>query len=138
MASRQLRVAIGTNALGKSKAGHDLPTKLQAAKRHGFDGVEVVMECLESYSQSALFDAYGDGRVNRLQAAAKEIRRQATDLSLEIVTLNPFGAYDGLAEEGDILERLEEAEIWLQVLEILDGPILQVRYRSPRTQDSLD
>lgn len=40
------------------------------------------------------------------------------------VSLNPLGAYDGLADEDDVRERLKEAELWLQFCDILQAPIL--------------
>lgn len=124
--AQQVRIAIATNGLGKSRAGHCIRRKLKVAKRHGFDGVEVAFECLEAHSQSPTFASHGT-RPECLIAAARDIRKAATELSLEIIALNPFGAYDGLADEKDVEERLNEAEFWLQLCDILQAPILQVR-----------
>lgn len=124
--AHQVRIAIATNGLGKSRAGHCIRKKLKAAKRYGFDGVEVAFECLEAHSQSPTFGSHNT-RSECLRAAARDIRKAATDLSLEIIALNPFGAYDGLADEKDVEERLNEAELWLQLCDILQAPILQVR-----------
>lgn len=124
--AQQVRIAIATNGLGKSRAGHCMRKKLEAAKRHGFEGVEVAIECLEVHSQSPAFASHGT-RPECLRAAARDVRKAATDLSLEVVALNPFGAYDGLADENDVEERLKEAELWLQLCDILQAPILQVR-----------
>ena len=122
----QVRIAIASNGLGKSRAGHGLRKKLSAARKHGFDGVEVAMECLEVHSHSPAF-ASQETRAGRLSAAARDVRKVATDLSLEIIALNPFGAYDGLADDHDVEEQLKEAELWLQLCDILEAPILQVR-----------
>lgn len=124
--AQQIRIAVCSNGLGKSRAGHEIRTKLQAARRHGFEGVEIAFECLDSHSQSPAFASHDTGPA-RLRAAARDVREAATELSLEIIALNPFGAYDGLADEGDVKERLEEAELWLQLCDILQAPILQVR-----------
>ncbi|KIW92828.1 uncharacterized protein Z519_06677 [Cladophialophora bantiana CBS 173.52] len=128
-----VRVAIATNALGKSVAGHDIYSKLVAAHAHGFDGVELAFECLETHASTSQF-AEKDSREGRLRLAAKDIESKASALSLEIIALNPFGAYDGLRDQGDIESRLREADLWLQLCEILGAPILQ----KPLTSDAHD
>lgn len=124
--AQRVRIAICSNGLGKSKAGHGIREKFKAAKRHGFEGIELAFECLEVHSQSPAFASH-DTRPARLSAAARDVREAATDLSLDIIALNPFGAYDGLEDANDVEERLEEAELWLQLCDILQAPILQVR-----------
>ncbi|KAL2212458.1 xylose isomerase-like protein [Sarocladium strictum] len=119
-----VRLAICTSSLGKSQVGHTIETKLNAAKRHGFEGVEVAMECLECHAESPAFASLGS-RADRLKAAAKDIGEMASDLSLEIIALNPLGALDGLADAGDFKERLVEADLWLQLTDLLNTPILQ-------------
>lgn len=124
--AQQVRIAIATNGLGKSRAGHCMRKKLETAKKHGFEGIEVAFECLEAHSQSPAFASHGT-RPACLRAAALDVQQVATNLSLEVIALNPFGAYDGLADENDVRERLQEAELWLQLCDILQAPILQVR-----------
>lgn len=126
MDSHGIKVAIGTNAMGKPWSGHDIGTKLEAAKRHGFDGIEVAIECLDSHSKTAAFSKYGPTRAGLLLAAATDIYERANALGLEIVALNPFGAYDALVKEEDVVSRLEEGELWLQVCTRLHSPILQI------------
>ncbi|EEU38503.1 uncharacterized protein NECHADRAFT_88603 [Fusarium vanettenii 77-13-4] len=128
MAQQGISIAICSNAMGKSRAGHSIAMKLEAAKRHGFDGIELVIECLESHSESEKFASH-KSRADRLRAAALDIRKSASALSLDIVTLNPFGAFDGLAKEEDIEVRLQEAELWLQIYQVLQAPILQQQVR---------
>lgn len=125
MASERVPIAIATNAVGKAVAGHTIDRKLAAVKQHGFDGVELAFECLENHATLDKFNGISV-RAGRLRAAAADIRSKASALSLEIIALNPFGFYDGLVEPADIEERLQEAELWLQLCQILDAPILQV------------
>ncbi|KIW18420.1 hypothetical protein PV08_02708 [Exophiala spinifera] len=125
MASNRVRIAVATNSLGKSAAGHDIQSKLLAAHSHGFDGVELAWECLEAHASSTLFSEESV-RERRLCLAAEDIQRTASTLSLEIIALNPFGFYDGLTQEQDIQSRLYEAELWLQICDILNAPILQM------------
>lgn len=127
MTSGRVRIAIATNALGKSAAGHNIDSKLAAAKRHGFDGVELAFECLESHVSTAGFAENGT-REAQLRAAARDIRAKASALSLEIIALNPLGSFDGLADKDDIESRLQEAKLWLQLCQILQAPILQVHF----------
>ena len=121
-----IRVAIGTNALGKPGAGHDIGTKLEAAKRQGFQGVEVAIECLEAHSNTDDFSNNSMGREERLKAAASDIHKRARAFDLQIVALNPFGAYDGLVEEEDIVSRLQEGKLWIELCNALHAPILQI------------
>jgi 4-hydroxyphenylpyruvate dioxygenase len=125
MTSDRVQIAIATNALGKSIAGHNIDSKLTAAKRHGFDGVELAFECLEHHAAAGSLAGNGT-REDQLRAAAGDIKSKASALSLEIIALNPFGSYDGLTEKKDIDSRLQEAELWLQLCQILQAPILQV------------
>lgn len=134
MDHQDIRIAIGTNALGKPGAGHDIESKLAAAKKYGFDGVEVAIECLNAHAELDLFSSY-DSWPSRLRAAAADIYDRASARGLEIVALNPFGAFDGLSNEQDIVSRLEEAELWLQLCDELHAPILQVIYVDCQTRE---
>lgn len=121
----QVRIAIASNALGKSSAGHDIHTKLVAAKAHGFQGIELAFECVEAHA-SSVRPLNDDSRAAQLQAAAGDIQKMASRLSLEIIALQPFGSYDLLTQEEDIKSRLEEASLWLRLCQTLRSPILQV------------
>lgn len=118
------KVAIATNSLGKSAAGHTIHRKLQAAKAHGFDGLEVAFECLEAHAATYISLP---SRKDRLLAAAGDVYRTAQSLGLELIALNPFGAYDGLKDPHDASIRLQEAELWCQLCQVMHINILQVR-----------
>ncbi|KAJ5130805.1 uncharacterized protein N7515_006844 [Penicillium bovifimosum] len=117
-----VKVAIASNSLGKPAAGHTLIRKLESAKSHGFDGVEVAFECLEAYASSFPQST----RASRLRAAAAHINRKAQELSVALISLNPFGAYDGLIEPIEIKSRLEEAELWFDLCRLMKIPIFQI------------
>ncbi|OQD87456.1 hypothetical protein PENSOL_c077G11205 [Penicillium solitum] len=117
-----IKVAIASNSLGKSAAGHTLIRKFESAKSHGFDGVEVAIECLEAYASSFSQST----RASRLRAAAAHIGRKAQELSLVLISLNPFGAYDGLTDPLEIKARLEEAELWFDLCRLMKIPIFQI------------
>jgi 4-hydroxyphenylpyruvate dioxygenase len=119
-----IKIAIATNSLGKSAAGHTIHRKLQAAKAHGFDGLEVAFECLEAHASTYISHQSRNGR---LLAAAGDIYKLATSLGLELIALNPFGAYDGLKDPHDVEIRLQEAELWCQLCQVMHIRIFQVR-----------
>lgn len=118
------KVAIATNSLGKSVAGHDIHRKLEAAKRHGFDGVEVAIECIDAHAR--LFEKQQQSREDRMCAAAQDIYNKTSALGLRIIALNPFGAYDALVHPSDVESRLQEAQLWCQLCEIMRCAIFQV------------
>lgn len=118
-----IKVAVATNSLGKSAAGHTIHRKLEAAKAHGFDGVELAFECLDAHA--ATFTSL-QTREDRLHAAAHGIYDKASSLGLELIALNPFGAYDGLKDPRDVDVRLREAELWCQLCQIMHIGIFQV------------
>lgn len=117
-----IKVAIASNSLGKSASGHTLFHKLESAKAHGFDGMEVAMECLEAHASCFPQSC----RASRLRAAATDVERKAQELSLSLVALNPFGAYDGLLDPIEIESGLEEAELWCDLCRLMQIPIFQV------------
>lgn len=119
-----IKVAIATNSLGKSVAGHTIHRKLEVAKSHSFDGVEVAFECVDAHAST--FSTL-EAREDRLRAAASDIFDKASSLSLSLLALNPFGAYDGLVVAQDVEDRLVEADLWCQLCQIMHIPIFQVQ-----------
>ncbi|KAJ5699103.1 hypothetical protein N7462_001108 [Penicillium macrosclerotiorum] len=118
-----IKVAIATNSLGKSLSGHTIHRKLEAAKSHGFEGVEVAFECIDAHA--ATFTSLKT-REDRLRAAASDIFVKASCLSLSLIALNPFRGFDGLKRSSDVNLRLKEAELWCQLCQIMRIPIFQI------------
>jgi hypothetical protein len=83
----------------------------------------MAIECIESHASS--FKEHST-RTDRMRAAARDIYKKASALSLEIIALNPFGEYDALVNPHDIDARLQEAELWLQLCAEMRAPIFQV------------
>jgi 4-hydroxyphenylpyruvate dioxygenase len=126
-----IKVAIATNSLGKSAAGHTIHRKLEVAKSYGFDGVEVAFECVDAHAATL---STLKSREDRLRAAASDIFSKALSLSLSLIALNPFGAYDGLIAAQDVEDRLVEADLWCQLCQIMRIPIFQVQCTSPNSE----
>lgn len=118
-----IKVAVATNSLGKSAAGHTIQRKLEAAKSHGFDGVEVSIVCVNAHAETL---ASIETREARLRAAACDIYAKSSSLSLSLIALNPPGAYDGLKDPQAVEARLEEAELWCELCQLMHIPIFQV------------
>lgn len=116
-------VAVASNSLGKSAAGHTILHKLEVAKSYGFDGCEVAFECLDAHA--ATFVSL-ETRAARLHEAARDVHKRASSLCLSLIALDPFGAYDGLKDPDEVDSRLEEAELWCQLCQIMHIPIFQV------------
>ncbi|KAF9890138.1 hypothetical protein FE257_006299 [Aspergillus nanangensis] len=116
-----IKIAIASNSMGKSAAGHSILRKLEAARSHGFEGVEIAFECLEAHATS-----FSGSRAESLRAASRDVAAKAASLSLTLIALNPFGAYDGLKDAAEVASRLEEAELWCQLCQIMRIPIFQI------------
>ncbi|KAL1891314.1 hypothetical protein Sste5346_007774 [Sporothrix stenoceras] len=119
-----IQIAIASNALGKSAAGHTVLRKMEAASKQGFQGMEIAIECLEAHATSVF--GHLPIRPARFRAAAADIRKKADSLGLHLVALNPFGAYDGLKDAAAINARLGEAELWFDLCAILRVDIFQI------------
>jgi 4-hydroxyphenylpyruvate dioxygenase len=119
-------------SLGHGDAGHDMPTKLQAAKDAGFEGVEVRLNtgsvrpgfradtrsqifymCLESFAKQMPDTTPRD----RLRAAARQTGIIAKRLGLVIVVLQPILNYDGIRDKAEHAARIEEITFRMEVRE---------------------
>ncbi|KAJ6161463.1 hypothetical protein N7470_004859 [Penicillium chermesinum] len=103
--------------------GTPLREKLEAAKAHGFDGVEVAFECVEA--NATQFNTMAT-RDDRLRASAADIYEKARSLDLKLIALNPFRDFDGLRNPRQANARLQEADLWCQLCQIMHIPIIQV------------
>ncbi|KAL2378707.1 hypothetical protein RJ035_007349 [Blastomyces gilchristii] len=109
-------------SLGRACA-HDLPIKLSQASRHGFKGIELFYEDLESHAQ-----ALTDGLTHSNQlTAAQEIRQLCDKHNLQIVTLQPFLFYEGLLDRAEHHRLLNgKLALWFQLVKILRTDMIQI------------
>ncbi|BGP20933.1 hypothetical protein JCM10213_000566 [Rhodosporidiobolus nylandii] len=114
--------SIPTMSLGHGAAGHSLPDKLRAAADAGFVGIEVFYACLDSFSQSQP----GDSPRDKLRNAARETKRIADSLGLEIFVLQPLLNYDGILDEKEHEERVDEAVFRFELCHLLGCDIMQI------------
>jgi 4-hydroxyphenylpyruvate dioxygenase len=117
----RFRQAIASMSLGRAWV-HDLPAKLEQARKHGFEGIELFYEDLEYVARTI------DEKVlpETLIEAARIVRRLCDEQSLEIIALQPFMHYEGLRDRGWHTERVTEMKLWLRLAKILGTNLIQI------------
>ncbi|KAH7134087.1 xylose isomerase-like protein [Dactylonectria macrodidyma] len=112
--------SICTMSLGRCFAGHSLPHKLDMAQKYGFQGIEVFYEDLADLAKSY---PGGDTDENQL-SAAREIRQLCDARNLEIICLQPFMHFGGIADRAEHRRRLQELQLWFQLSHILGTDLI--------------
>lgn len=108
------KLAIATTSLGQHPS-HALEHKITVAARAGYQGIEVVLSDLETYSNSK--------GVSPLEGA-KNIKTLCDENKLEILSLAPFENYEG--DVSPLSDRLKKASHWMEVARALGAFHLQV------------
>ncbi|KAF3045797.1 hypothetical protein E8E11_008122 [Didymella keratinophila] len=106
--------AISTSSLGLNHS-ISLDSKICAAASHGFTGIEIVYGDLDTYSRSHNLD---------MKAAARQVRVLCSTLCLRVLSLCPFGNFEG--HPSPLPDRLEKASHWLEIAKVLGANHLQV------------
>ncbi|GAA6033116.1 hypothetical protein JCM8097_002952 [Rhodosporidiobolus ruineniae] len=115
---------IPTMSLGHGAAGHSMPDKLRAAAEAGFKGIEVFYACLEHFSQSQ--EPTSLTPRDKLRAAAKETKRIADELGLELMCFQPLLDYAGIKDKREHAARLEDAIFRFELCDLLGCTIMQI------------
>lgn len=115
------RQAIASMSLGRAWA-HELPAKLDQAKKYGYEGIELFYEDLEYVARSI------DEKVlpETLIQASHIVRKLCDDRGLEIIALQPFMHYEGLRDRDWHAERVAEMSLWLKLAKILGTDLIQI------------
>ncbi|KAF7590050.1 hypothetical protein BBP40_003303 [Aspergillus hancockii] len=112
------RLGIASMSLGRPGI-HDLPSKLRQAALHGYEGIELFFDDLDSVAKS-LFE--GDHI-----AAAHHVRQLCDTLHLSIICLQPFWHYEGLLDRTEHTRLLtEKLPKWFELARILDTDLIQI------------
>lgn len=114
------RPAICSHSLGRAWV-HDLPSKLDAASRHGLD-IELFYEDLLYVAQ----DLPGGATPANHMTAAHLIRSLCDERNINIVCLQPFMHYDGLRDRVKHAERVEEMQTWIEMTKILGTKLIAI------------
>ncbi|KAH8662143.1 xylose isomerase-like protein [Xylariales sp. PMI_506] len=115
MANLSSKWAVATISLGKHPL-HSLERKLNAAKRHGFAGIELVRADLDAHART---------HNQTPTESAKQIRALCSSLDIEVLSLNPFKNFEG-GLTTPLKERLELAKEWIDLATTLGAHYLQM------------
>lgn len=117
------QLGISSMSLGRAWV-HDFPTKLAAAARHGYAGLEIFHEDLV-YHAHTLFPHASDEHACQL-AAAHDIRQMCAAAHIAIINLQPFSQYDGLLDRDAHAARIVELHHWFALAQALGTDLIQV------------
>ncbi|KAL2263809.1 hypothetical protein VTK26DRAFT_4976 [Humicola hyalothermophila] len=122
------KLAITSMSLGRCYAGHSFTTKLDAAQKYGYQGIELFHEDLADLAEQLSSEApspAGPSQAAQI-AAARHIVRLCRARGIEIVCLQPFSHYDGLLDRDEHQRRLEQLDFWIRLAHELETDIIQV------------
>lgn len=120
-----IQPALATVSLGRASAGHDIIKKLHQASVHGFKGVEIFFECLEALA-SKNQDASRAPSRQEIVDAAIVVQETCKELNLQVVCLQPFVYYEGLVDEHQRQQRLQDLIFWFEICQILKTDLVQI------------
>ena len=111
------KLAISSMSLGRCYAGHSFAHKLDAAKRWGYQGIELFHEDLADIADSLYpQSSSGEGPSATSQmAAAKQIRQMCRSRGLEVVCLQPLSQYDGLLDRAEHERHIRKLTLWIEL-----------------------
>ena len=109
------KIAISSISMGWHDE-HTLDAKLDAAAKHGYDGLELFWTDLEK-------DA--NARKISVEDNAQRVRTKCDDLGLGICSLSSFDNFEG-NQTVPLSQRLDKARRWISVARTLGSPIVQI------------
>ncbi|KAL2268192.1 hypothetical protein VTJ83DRAFT_3038 [Remersonia thermophila] len=122
------KLAIPSMSLGRCAAGHSFAEKMDAAKRHGYQGIELAFEDLvgvaHELSEETLLSK--DPSPQLQLAAAAHVSAICKARGLEIICLQPLAQYDGLIDREEHVRLLEQLNFWFQLAKVLETDLIQV------------
>jgi 4-hydroxyphenylpyruvate dioxygenase len=115
-------------SLGRCYAGHSFISKLDAAHKYGYQGIELFHEDLADLAEHLSREPPSpSGPSESAQiAAARTILRMCKARGIEIVCLQPFSHYEGLLDRSEHDRRLEQLKFWIQLAHELNTDIIQI------------
>lgn len=99
-----------------------MKAKLEAAAAAGFTGIEVFYPCLEAFAQ----ELPGNDDRSRLREAARQTAQMTGRLGLCIVVLQPILNYDGIINETEHNQRVEEVIFRMEICKLLGTDMMQI------------
>lgn len=127
--------AIASQSLGRA-AYHSIEAKLESCSRHGFRGIEIFFEDLDTASQNlpksqrplSPGTSFSDSneRDERLLTAASYIHDLCRHHGLEVICLQPFLHYGGLIDRVAHASQIRELKLWIRLADLLHTDLIQV------------
>jgi 4-hydroxyphenylpyruvate dioxygenase len=115
------KLGISSHSLGRAWV-HTLDVKLSTAAAHGYLGLELFYEDLESLARSLP----GGLSSSNLLAAAHHVRALCDSRGLEIWSLQPFMHYEGLTDRQAHGRKIETMRLWIELCGVLGTDIIGV------------
>ncbi|KAH6968172.1 xylose isomerase-like protein [Fusarium avenaceum] len=106
-----------------------LPEKLRAMQKSGFDGIELSMSDIISYSELINGSQPMEDDYDTIADVAKQIKALTDELGLKIMMLQPFANFEGWKKGEHDKERkqaFDKARGWIKVMEAAGITLLQV------------
>jgi 4-hydroxyphenylpyruvate dioxygenase len=122
------KLAITSMSLGRCYAGHSFTDKLDAARKYGYQGIELFHEDLADIADSLSGQPpspAGPPLWAQLQAA-RQIRHLCEARNIQILCLQPFSHYEGLLDREHHERRLNQLEFWFKLARELGTDIIQI------------
>ncbi|CAH0033784.1 unnamed protein product [Clonostachys rhizophaga] len=119
------KLGIPTASLGHGSAGHTLETRLDAAQKYGFCGVEVsyddVIRVAQQYQNTNTEPSESDK-----YTAAWDIKSMCKKRNLEIICVQFLRDYEGLLDRNEHENRFQEFQVWIQVARALGTDMIMM------------
>ncbi|KAK4097087.1 xylose isomerase-like protein [Parathielavia hyrcaniae] len=122
------KLGITSMSLGRCYAGHSFTTKMNAAQKYGYQGIELFHEDLAdvAYSLSTEAPSPAGPSQQAQMAAARHIRQLCQARHIDIICLQPFSHYDGLLDRAEHKRRLDQLRFWFELSRELATDIIQI------------
>jgi sugar phosphate isomerase/epimerase len=116
-----------------------LPEKLRAIHEAGFGAIELGMSDLLAYGKELYGEATDVYDLDKIVKIAEVVKSIAGSLGLKILSLKPFGKFEGWKPGLSNKERddaFTRARGWLEVMEAAGTDMLQVSKKAKKTLSS--
>lgn len=134
MTLKRIQKCYATPSAGMHPS-HTLPIKLRAIAKAGFPLAEIAFPDLQDYAQQRAeklgfsfkgVDENGQGDVEKLVDAAKEIKSLCDELRLKIMIMHPFSGIEGEQNPERRAAAFGRAKTWFKVLKALGCQAMQL------------
>ncbi|KAK4124249.1 xylose isomerase-like protein [Parathielavia appendiculata] len=122
------KLGITSMSLGRCYANHSFTTKVDAAQKYGYRGIELFHEDLAdlAFFLSGENPTLAEPSHQAQMAAARHIRQLCDARKIEIICLQPFSQYDGLLDRAEHERRLDQLRFWFELSRELATDIIQI------------